>query len=997
MTVGMLFRDVGGAGGLVTMVEHRAQVAGGAPDPREVGSPTEFIAQLRLLKVWAGNPSFERLARISGVPRSTLADALSRRGGRLPTLELIGRFVRACDVSGDDALAWEQRWRQLQSGAVAPTVAEEVPGPGGGRPVPRQLPADVSGFVGRSRVISELGGMLKRGGDAVPVVISAVSGTAGVGKTALAVHWAHQVRHLFPDGQLYVNLRGHHPGPPVRSIDALAEFLHALGTPPEQVPVEVAEAAAAYRSLLADRRVLVLLDNAASPEQVRPLLPGTSGCFVLTTSRDNLSGLVARDGARRITLDRLSKPEGVRLLRVLLGRERVGAEPDAAADLVERCVGLPLALRIAAAHLSDRPNQSLASYTELLDAGDRLAALQVDGDPHTAVRAAFDLSYGRLNPAAQRLFRLLGLVPGPDVTAEAAAALSDTTTSRASQLLGRLTNAHLLDERPPGRYTFHDLLRAYATKRSHAHDSPPDRDAATQRLYRHYQANAHAAAGLLYPQILRVELSDPGDPAQVLFADPPQASAWLNAERPNLVAAITHTATQGPPAVAWQLADALRGYFWLQAYTVDWLTTARAGLAAAEADHNLQAQAVAQLSLANVCGRQGQGEVAIVHSSHALELARRAGWKPGQAAALGNLGILNRHAGRLDRAIDHLTQAIAIGRQIGQVGGLAACLGNLGIVYEDLGQLRQAAHQYSQALTICREVGAHSGEANALSGLGEISRVLGRLEEAMDHVTQAVALRRRIGDRGETEDLRILATVHRDAGRYAQAHDLARAAVTLSHEVGDRRVEADVLNTIATIHHRLGQHPLAIDHHQHALRLAADVEGRQTEIEARVGLAVSYRCVGQYEPARTHAQRALDLARQAGYRVYEGQALAAVAAVELAQGQVDRAIRDAELALAIHRETGHRLGEARTHLALGNAISAAGDADVARQHWHDALDLFDDIGAAEAEEGRALLAATHRGQVDGVKRAEDRPPDGDPNHDPSGRSSVVVGGRGNAA
>ncbi|MGH3758717.1 BTAD domain-containing putative transcriptional regulator, partial [Actinophytocola sp.] len=336
---------------------------------------------------------------------------------------------------------------------------------------PAQLPADVPGFAGRESDLARLDSLLATTEPPAAVVLSMIDGTAGVGKTALAVHWAHRVREVFPDGQLHVNLRGYAQGaPPLRPLDALARFLHALGVPAERVPSDVDEAAALYRSLLADRRVLVLLDNAAAADQVRPLLPGGGGSLVLVTSRDHLGGLVARDGARSLPLEVLTPEEAEALLRAALGVERVRAEPAEVTELARLCGYLPLALRIAAANLSGRAREPVADYVVRLQDSDRLAALAVPGDPGSAVSATFDLSYDRLPGGARRLFRRLALAPGVDVGTAAAAALTGTTTTEAGRRLAALAGAHLVDEVAHGRYACHDLLRRYAADRARRED-----------------------------------------------------------------------------------------------------------------------------------------------------------------------------------------------------------------------------------------------------------------------------------------------------------------------------------------------------------------------------------------------------------------------------------------------------------------------------------------------------------------------------------------------
>jgi DNA-binding SARP family transcriptional activator/DNA-binding XRE family transcriptional regulator len=368
---------------------------------------------------------------------------------------------------------------------------------------PAQLPAEVAAFTGRTRQREELDRLLEPGADTTAVVISAIVGTAGVGKTALAVHWAHLVRDHFPDGQLYVNLRGYATTAPMSPLQALAGFLRALGVPAEQVPVEPALAADLFRTLLAGKRMLLLLDNARSAEQVRPLLPGSPGCLVLATSRNRLSGLVAKEGAGRLILDVLTPSEAVGLMARILAKEWVAAERQAAEELAELCGLLPLALRIAAANLAGQRGQSIAGYVARLRQGDRLVELAVDGDPQAAVRTSFDCSYAVLEPDDRRVFRLLGLMPGPEFTGPAAAALAGIAVGQAERVLDRLASAHLLESRAPGRFGFHDLLRRYACDRSEGEDGDVERQAAISRLYDWYLHTADAADRLLYPEKLR--------------------------------------------------------------------------------------------------------------------------------------------------------------------------------------------------------------------------------------------------------------------------------------------------------------------------------------------------------------------------------------------------------------------------------------------------------------------------------------------------------------
>jgi DNA-binding SARP family transcriptional activator len=370
---------------------------------------------------------------------------------------------------------------------------------------PAQLPPDVAGFVGRADALAALDELVPRGNVLPTAVVIAISdGAAGVGKTALAVHWAHRVRNRFPDGQLYADLRGYASDAPLEPLEVLAQFLRALGVPAEMVPGEVTEASAMYRSVLADRRVLVLLDNAATAEQVRPLVAGGAGSMVLVTSRDHLSGLVARDGACRVGLGTLSRAEAVSLLTALLGADRQQADLVSIGELAEFCAYLPLALRVAAANLVARPEFSISEYLAEAQCCNRLAVLAVPDDPKCAVGEALDLSYVRLPESARRMFRFFGLLPGVEVDAEAAARLAGTEVDAAARTLGVLANAHLIEERASGRFACHDLLRDYATIRAAQEERSAECDAARRRYFDYYVEMTDAVADVAFPQAVRV-------------------------------------------------------------------------------------------------------------------------------------------------------------------------------------------------------------------------------------------------------------------------------------------------------------------------------------------------------------------------------------------------------------------------------------------------------------------------------------------------------------
>ncbi len=784
--------------------------------------------------------------------------------------------------------------------------------------VPRQLPAVVRSFTGRRQVLEELDRQAGHHDRAGTTVV--VSGMAGVGKTALAVRWADHARERFPDGQLYADLRGYDALPPRRPLDVLSRFLHALGVAPERVPQDQDEAAALYRSTLADRRVLVLLDNAASADQVRPLLPGGSGCLVVVTSRDRLAGLVARDGATRIALDVLTPSESTNVLAELLGSPQVAEEPEATGELAALCAHLPLALRITAAHFT---GGRIADHVADLRRGNRLTALQADED--TAVRAAFDLSYSKLPAPARKLFRLLGLVPGQDFPAGAAAALAETPLPTATRLLDTLADAHLLHH-DNDRYTTHDLLRLYARERVRAEETDERRDQASHRLHDWYTAHAEAAAAVLYPDMARLPRPEP----RPLFENEAQASAWLDAERANLVAAVLHTSAE--PALAhhsWLLADALRGYFWLRMATVDWLTVATAARTAAL--DQPAARASAELSLANLRFLRSEHALAIEHSTTALHLAEQGDWPAGQASAHNNLGGIHRQSGHLTEAAEHFARSLDIDRRHGLAAGQLASLNNLAIVAWQLGRLADSTDYFTQALELRREARAPQGIALALGNIGELWHTRGEPDRALTHLTEALGIHREIGARvAEAGNLTTLAAIHNDLGDPTTAYEHARTSLMLARDTGERRVEAGALHVLGDIHRRAGQRADAKDCYRQAVALARETEDDFLEADALIGYG--------------RAEDALAIARKAGYRVLEGKALTALARVELERGNLADAVAHGREALEIHRTTGHKSGEAHTLLVLGHA-----EPDRMSAHWRVALELFTRMRAPEAD------------------------------------------------
>jgi serine/threonine protein kinase/tetratricopeptide (TPR) repeat protein len=655
-------------------------------------------------------------------------------------------------------------------------------------PVPAQLPADVAHFTGRAgqlEALTELGAEAGRA-----VVITAIGGTAGIGKTALAVHWAHRVAGSFPDGQLYVNLRGFDPAAaPLEAGAAVRGFLDALGVAPERVPADPDAQAGLYRSLLAGRRMLVVLDNARDPAQVRPLLPGTPGCLVLVTSRSQLSGLTAVDGARALTLDLLTPHEAGDLLARRLGTGRVAAEPAAAGELAELCARLPLALNITAARAAARPGFPLAVFAaELREARDRLAALDA-GDATADIRAVFSWSYRALSPAAARTFRLLGLHPGPDATAPATASLTAASRQQARAALNELASAHLLAEHAPGRYAFHDLLREYAADQARTHDTDEERQEAICRTLDHYLHTAYAADRLLRP--VRMGMIAPTSPrpgaAPEELADDQQAWRWLEAEHPVLLAAITQAAAHGFDLHACQLLWTLVTFFDRRGNWHDSLPAQAVSLVAAQRLGDLAEQAFAYRVLGVYSGWLGSYADADSHVQRALELYRQLGDHAGQGATHNVLAASLEQQGRRYEALNHAKQALEQYRAAGHQAGQARALNAVGWFCSLLGDHQQALDYCQQALDLHHDLGNQTGMAGALDSLGHANHHLGHHRQAIEYYRQALDLFRTIRH------------------RYEQAATLSRLGDTY-HAVGDYDAARDAWEQALAVFEDL-QHP----------------------------------------------------------------------------------------------------------------------------------------------------------------------------------------------
>ena len=651
---------------------------------------------------------------------------------------------------------------------------------------PAQLPADLSMFTGRREELARAMALQEDPPHAPPAVtVCTISGTAGVGKTTLAVHWAHQVRDRFPDGQLFLNLRGFDATRPAMSTaEALNCLLTALGVLPRQVAAEGDAQVAQYRSALAGRRVLVVLDNAREVDQVRPLLPGAPGCLAIVTSRNHLTGLVVTDGAHPLTLDLLSPAEAREFLARRLGAARVAAEPEAADEIAERCCRLPLALAVVAARAATHPAFPLhAIAAELAETGGSLDAF-TGGDAASDVRAVFSWSYQALKPEAARLFRLLALHPGPDVAAPAAASLAGLPIGRTRSLLAALAGLNLITEHLPGRYRWHDLLRTYAAELAAEQDSEAERKAALHRALDHYLHTAHAAARLFSPGRTPMPLPPPlPDVSPEPLRDYRHAMTWLTAQRAIISAAVEVAADGGFEHYAYRMVWALDLFLYRQGYWLDWITVRTVALAAAQRMHDADAVAESHRDLGHALSQLGRLEEASIHYLKALDHLEQGENHTGLAHTHRGLSLLALRQGDYDRLLYHMERAAELYRLAGNRSGLAKALNESGYAYSLRGDHRRALENCEQALPLFRELGDRHGEAATLDSLGVAHHKLGAYQQAHDHYTAALRLFHEVDDlNGIAETLDHLGDIHQVMGD----ETAARAAWQQALEVLDR-------------------------------------------------------------------------------------------------------------------------------------------------------------------------------------------------------------------
>ena len=650
------------------------------------------------------------------------------------------------------------------------------PRPSSGAAGPVQLPHDMADFTGREVEFGKLDAMLAASARNDSVMIAAIAGAPGVGKTTLAVQWAHRVMHEFPDGQLYVNLRGFDPtGTAMSPPEAIRAFLDALAIPRERLPVSLDAQAALYRTSIAGSRMLIVLDNAADANQVRPLLPGSRGCAVIVTSRNQLTGLVAHDGAQALTVDLLTDAESRQFLRSRLGADRVNREPESVAHIVDLCARLPLALSVVAARAAvASPRLPLSALAaELREAHAGLDMFESDDDV-TNVRAVFSWSYRQLPEPAQHMFRLVGWHPGPDISVAAAASLIGATDGQGRRILRQLAGAHLVEESSPGRFVFHDLLRAYAGEQTRSIDAEPDRMAATRRALDHYLHSASAAAEMLDPHPPD-DVSRPlvgSDVTITHFRDVDHALQWCSTEHGTLLAMLRHAMVHRFDEHLWRLSVALVPYFDFHGHWRDFVTTQRWAVEAA--------------------GRLGDTlALAVTHRLMGVAHGRIGAWSEGQ---------------------QQLQLALSRYEELDNGVGQAHAHRNLASICDMRGDYREGLEHSAKALLLFTEADDLLGEGKALNAVGWFRALLGDAESGRASCEQAFALQQAVGDRsGEAETSDSLGFIYRSIGDNTRSVTAYRHAFDLYSSFGDSFNQATCLSHLGNTYHGMSEFGLAAE------------------------------------------------------------------------------------------------------------------------------------------------------------------------------------------
>jgi tetratricopeptide (TPR) repeat protein/transcriptional regulator with XRE-family HTH domain len=894
------------ASGVRSELRRRLRAWGGAVAVPQV----TFAGFLRKLRTEAGLTQ-EELAEASGVRPRSISD-LERGVAVTPQRETIRRLADALKLSG----LVRAQFEAVARGRSVP-VATGAVGIGGAAAATRTLPRDISSFTGRRQELQDLVGTAAgAAGSSGVVSIHAIGGMAGIGKTAFAVHAAHQLADRFPAGQIFLPLHGHTPGQaPVDPADALASLLATLGVPVGQIPPGLEARMALWRDRLAEKQLLLILDDAASSEQVLPLLPGAGGSLVLVTSRRHLSAL---EDATAVSLDMLPPGEAAALLVRLAARAGLSPDDPAVAEITRLCGYLPLAIGMVARQLHHHPAWSVAGRaTELASARDRLELLATE---NLSVAAALDLSYADLTPDQQRLFRRLGLHPVPDVDAYAAAALDGTDLSVGRRGLEALYDHYLLTEPAAGRYRMHDLIREHARALADRLDPDRDRDDSITRLLDYYQHTAARANALIGSQPRPALASADGaiPAAAPVLTGREQALAWARAERVSLLACLDH-------------ATGTRQHARVVALTA---------------------------GLAGLLRRDGPWTEAITLHTTAIKVATYSGNRLGQASALHELGTVRRLTGDYSGAAEALEQALGIYCDLGNRLGQANALGSLGDVRHQTGDPAGAAQALEEALGIYRDLGERLGQAHVLTELGVIGLSTGQYPPAVKALEEALSICHDLGDRhGQANVHRYLGAIRYSTGAYPAAIESLQQALDIYRDLGVRFGQAETLSYLGVARRLTGEYPAAAQALEQAMAIFRDLGDRFGQANAFLELGVGQRLTNDVPGATQSLEQALGLFREVGSRGGEAEVLNERGALHRVSGELAQAKVCHQQALDLAGAIASAWHEAHALAGLGRCALAAGHPAQAAGLLRQALELFQRIGAVEAADLLAEIDA----------------------------------------
>ena len=816
-----------------------------------------------------------------------------------------------------------------------------------------RVPAGPPNFIGRIDILNDLDSLLSQQPGEQPRTV-VIEGMPGIGKTGLAVHWASVKRSEFADGAVFIDLRGFSTDSAINPAEAWRQLLISMGVPAHQIPDDYAARATMYHERLKNRDSLLILDNASGQDQVELLLPATSSPLAIITSRSHFREAEGRGFMRIYQLDVLSPEEATALLTSIIGEQRIQREPGAVKELIDICGYLPLALRIVAANLSRNPDAEISATVQELTA-EPLTALSLDEAPNVAVRNTLDLSYRNLDDELKQTFRLLGLFPGRDVTAEAVAALTGTFLETAQASLLKLRLASMLEVSAPGRYRLHDLLHEFARECVSLEEDDADRFDAIERLLNWYLATARNLGGFLGR---RRRGMTGGLPLGNTVADPDDWEMrleWFEAERQNLVIAVRQADNVGSYSVAWELADALYDFLELRGFGSDNISVHRIGLSAAEHVGNLTAESYMRHHLAVIYRGLGRYDSAIKEAERSLRLNQSLHDRYAEAVVRNNIARIKYVTGDYLESLENAEIALSMRQEIGDRLGEAQTLNSLGRTLRALGRYPEALRVTLEALDIRQGINDHLGEAETLETLARLYRLLGWYEEALNCGNQALEMRRKLGDRlGEGESLQNLARVYRRLGSYSQARDYALRALKIMQDIGHRRGVAEAHATFGDIEVDSARTlDKALSSYRLSLEIRQEIGDQRGISESYLSIARALRKDGNYEESELNSLRSLNISQSIGDRFGEARTYDALARIYQLTGYSSRALDAAEKALEIRKEIGDLRGEGDTLDSIARIHRRTGEYHIALSYAEQAYDILRRIGDRRGQ-GKAL-------------------------------------------